>query len=55
MALKVLIIGKSGSGKTFGFGTLPPKETFYFSPDKKLPQTVGIAPREAYKMILKQP
>jgi len=55
MALKALIIGKSGSGKTFGFGTLPWKETFYFSPDKKLPQTTGIAPREAYKMILKTP
>lgn len=57
MALKVLIIGKSGSGKTFSLGTLPPAETFVFAPDKKYPQLppeLG-APRQHYKFIPLQP
>lgn len=56
MALKVLIIGKSGSGKTFSEGTLPPAETFVFAPDKKYPQLPeGMAPRQYYKTVFKRP
>lgn len=53
MALKAMIIGPSGTGKTFSLNTLPPAETFVFAPDKKYPQID--APRQHYRTVMKVP
>src|SRR3990167_4172895 len=41
MANKILIVGKSGSGKTYALRTLNPKETFIICPDEKNPPFQG--------------
>lgn len=41
MANKILLTGKSGSGKTFSLRTLDPKETFIICPDEKNPPFEG--------------
>lgn len=41
MADKILVTGKSGSGKTYSLGTLDPKTTFIICPDEKNPPFKG--------------
>lgn len=41
MASKILLVGRSGSGKTYGFRTLDPKSTFIICPDKNNPTFEG--------------
>ncbi len=41
MANKILLVGKSGSGKTFALRTLDPKSTFIICPDEKNPPFEG--------------
>jgi hypothetical protein len=41
MANKLLVTGKSGTGKTYSLGTLDPKETFIICPDEKNPPFRG--------------
>lgn len=41
MANKILLAGKSGSGKTYSLRTLNPKETFIICPDEKNPPFEG--------------
>lgn len=41
MASKVLLVGKSGSGKSYSLRSLNPKETFIICPDEKNPPFEG--------------
>jgi hypothetical protein len=41
MASKILITGRSGTGKTFSLENLDPKETFIICPDEKAPPFKG--------------
>lgn len=41
MANKILVVGRSGSGKTYALRTLDPKSTFIICPDEKNPPFEG--------------
>src|SRR3990167_2452493 len=49
MANKILVVGRSGTGKTYSLRTLNPKETFIICPDEKNPPFEGW--RKNYKMV----
>ena len=49
MATKILVMGKSGTGKTYSLKDLDPEETFIICPDEKNPPFKGW--RKNYKMI----
>jgi len=49
MANKILVLGKSGTGKTYALRTLDPKTTFIICPDEKNPPFRGW--RKNYKML----
>ena len=49
MASKILVTGRSGTGKTYSLRTLDPKSTFIICPDEKNPPFKGW--RKNYIMI----
>ena len=49
MASKILVTGRSGTGKTYSLGTLDPKSTFIICPDEKNPPFKGW--RKNYIMV----
>lgn len=49
MANKILLTGRSGTGKTYSLRTLDPKTTFIICPDEKNPPFAGW--RKSYKMV----